>query len=278
MIRPAVTSLILVAVAVALIYRAGAPPSAGNGNSNGSPSTITVLCAAGLSPVMGELTDVFESTAAEDSSIKIDVSYKGSAQLVALHRVAQSGDLLAAADTFYHQPLIDSGLCSPADIVAYQTPCLIVATDAAATGSIDETLLSGKFRTSIPKRGHAAIGRLVASIEGTEKYNSFSRLATVTRETVSQVAGDVDQGVVDIGIAWNTTSLQFENTKSLTVDAWQGYRSSIGVSVLSSSKNVAAAEAFKEFLGGQRAKGILKKHGYLVSDGPGHQGSVEAQP
>lgn len=257
MIRAAVTSLILVALAVTLICRASTPSLPAKLNSRKLPATITVLCAAGLSPAMTELVDAFES------SVKVDVSYKGSAQLVALHRIAQTGDILIAADTFYHQPLIDQGLCSPAVIIAQQTPCLIIA-DGATPESLDQALTSGKFRTSIPKRAHAAIGRLVASIEGTERYAEFARVATVTRETVSQVAGDVDQGIADIGIGWNTTALQHENAKSWDIDHWQQHRSRIGVSVLSSSKNVEAARTFEKFLVGADAKSILKQHGYVV--------------
>ena len=84
----------------------------------------------------------------------------------------------------------------------------------------------------------------------------------------------MDQGIADIGIAWDTTALQFENTKSWNVQAWQSHRSSIGVSVLSSSKNVDAARAFEKFLAGDVAKSILKKHGYFVDDFE----SVEVNP
>lgn len=273
MIRAAVTSLILVALAVALICRASTPSLPAKPSSSKLPARITVLCAAGLAPVMAELVGAFESSIKVNPSIRVDVSYKGSAQLVALHRIAQTGDLLIAADTFYHQTLIDQGLCSPAVIVAHQTPCLIIA-DGVVPESLDQALTSGKFRTSIPKSAHAAIGRLVASIEGEERYDAFARMATVTRETVSQVVGDVDQGIADIGIGWNTTALQHENTKSWNVRKWQQHRSSIGVSILSSSKNVDAAGAFEEFLVSADAKSILKKHGYVV-DG---FDSVEVKP
>jgi len=174
--------------------------------------------------------------------------------------------LLIAADTFYHQTLVDQGLCDPAVIVAHQTPCLIIVDAAAEPESLEEALTSDKLRTSIPKRNHAAIGRLVASILGAERYDAWARQATVTRETVSQVAGDVDQGIADVGIAWNTTAQQFGNTKSWNVEAWQQHRSSIGVSLLSSSMNVDAANAFEKFLVSAAAKLILQEHGYFVDD------------
>ena len=274
MIRATVTSLILVAVALALIFRAANPLSPAKVRADQSAAALTVLCAAGLSPVMTELTQAFETASSPRFNVKVDVSYKGSAQLIALHRIAQSGDLLIAADTFYHQSLIDQGLCSPAVIIAQQTPCLIIAAAASEPASLVEALTSGKFRTSIPKPDHAAIGRLVASIEGADRYNTFAQQATVTRETVSQVAGDVDQGIAEIGMGWSTTALQFENTKSWNVEAWQQHRSSIGVSVLASSTNVDAAQAFEGFMVGDVAKSILKQHGYIVD---GFE-SVEVNP
>ena len=260
MMRWAVTSLVLVAVAGALIYRAGASSTPAKPDFGQSPAKISLLCAAGLAPVMTELVAAFES------NVKVDVSYKGSAQLVALHRIAKSGDLLIAADIFYHQALIDQGLCSPAVTVAYQTPCLIIADAIADLESSHHALTSGKFRTSIPKRDHAAIGRLVASIEGDQRYDAFASLATVTRETVSQVAGDVDQGIVDVGICWNTTARQFENTKSWDVEHWQQHRSSIGISILSSVNNRDAARKFEQFMVGDVAKSIWRHHEYAVDD------------
>ena len=274
MIRATVTSLILVAVAVALIYRAGASSLPEKPSSDKSPATLTVLCAAGLSPVMTELTRAFETVSSPGFDIKVDVSYKGSAQLIALHRIAQSGDLLIAADTFYHQTLIDQGLCSPAVVIANQTPCLIISDAATPPRSLDDALTSGKFRTSIPKSNHAAIGRLVASIEGPQRYEAFTQQSTVSRETVSQVASDIDQGIADVGIGWNTSALQFANTKSWDVEAWQPHRSSVGVSILSSSQNEAAAKTFQKFLLGESAKHILNKHGYAVDD----LDTVEATP
>ncbi len=268
MIRWVVTSLILVAVAGALIYRAGGASLTAKPVPGLPPARIRLLCAAGLAPVMAELVGAFES------NVKVDVSYKGSAQLVAEHRIAQSGDILIAADTFYHQSLIDRGLCSPAVTVAYQTPCLIIADRIAKIESPQKALTSGKFRTSIPKRDHAAIGRLVASIEGAERYDAFARQATVTRETVSQVAGDVDQGIVDIGIGWNTTALQFENAQSSEVQSWQQHRSSIGISILSSTENEDAARKFEQFLVGKVASSIWRQHGYAVDD----EASAEVQP
>ena len=106
MIRATVTSLILVAVALALIFRAANPLSPAKVRADQSAATLTVLCAAGLSPVMNELTQAFETASSPEFDVKVDVSYKGSAQLIALHRIAQSGDLLIAADTFYHLSLI----------------------------------------------------------------------------------------------------------------------------------------------------------------------------
>ncbi len=270
MIRPAVTSLILAIIALVLIFLAGdrqrkIQPLA-------SRPTLTVLCAAGLAPVMDELKTAFELEAGR--RVRVAVDYKGSAQLVALQRVGKTGDLLIAADTHYHQHLVEDGLCNAPVEIARQHPCLIVQPQTIHPESWEDALISGKFRTSIPKSSQAAIGRLVASIVGNNQYRAITNQATVSRETVTQVASDVDQGVVDVGITWNTTAHQFPRTCTLDVPDWQAHRSSIGVSILSSTQDRQAAESFVKFVTGQSARAILKRHGYSSAQND----AVEAQP
>ena len=74
MIRATITSLLLVAVALALIFRAGDPSSPVKAGSDQPAATLTVLCAAGLSPVMTELTQAFETESSPGFDVKVDVS------------------------------------------------------------------------------------------------------------------------------------------------------------------------------------------------------------
>ena len=252
MMRPAIVSLLLVGVALGLIAAA-----AGHGTATASPR-VTVLCAAGLAPMMEELKTVFE----QHNNCSVDITYKGSAELVALHQIQQAGDVLIAADTDYHLPLVEKGLCKEPVMIGLQFPCLIVSKKIAADIT-PEALRSNDYRTSIPKRDHAAIGRVVAAIVGNDTYDAYLNSATVSRETVSQVASDVDQQIADVGIAWNTTSVAFNRTRTVVVASWKDARSTIGASLLSSATDKASASAFIDFLAGPLGEPIIEKFGYV---------------
>ena len=252
MMRPAIVSLLLAGVAIGLIAAA-----AGGGVDKSAPR-ITVLCAAGLTPMMEELKTAFE----QHNNCIVDITYKGSAELVALHQIQQTGDVLIAADTDYHAPLVEKGLCDAPVTVGFQFPCLIVSKNITADIT-PEDLQSNQYRTSIPKRAHAAVGRAVAAIVGNNTYDAYTDSATVSRETVSQVASDVDQQIADVGIAWNTTSAAFNRTRTVTVASWKDARSTIGASLLTSATEKTAAAAFIDFLGGSLGKPIVKKFGYV---------------
>ena len=230
---------------------------AGRGAADDSPR-VTVLCAAGLAPMMEELKTVFE----QHNQCIVDITYKGSAELVALHQIQKAGDVLIAADTDYHLPLVENGLCDPPVTIGFQFPCLIANTEIVADVT-PEVLRTNQYRTSIPKRDHAAIGRAVAAIVGNDTYDAYIDSATVSRETVSQVASDVDQQIADVGVAWNTTAAAFNRTRTIVVASWKDARSTIGASLLSSSTEKKAAVAFIDFLGSSIAKPIVEKFGYV---------------
>ena len=286
MIRPVVSTLVLAAVALTLIDAAAPRRWTAKGDSRAtsqelvpqqvsrsatdfktnagalsvipSAARITVLCAAGLSNVMEELRDAFEST----SPIEIDFSFKGSAQLVAFYRIGGSGDLLIAADVAYHRDLVDERLCDPPIVIGEQFPCLITDRNTPRPESLTAALLSEKFRTSIPMHHQAAIGRRVAQIVGIDQYQAFSEAAFVTRENVTQVATDVDQGITDVGVVWSATAISFFNLTTHRYEKLTRARSEIGVSILSSTKHRPAASAFAKFLTQSSAKLILEAHGY----------------
>lgn len=263
-------SCFLIAISLLAILLAGnlSPGRARSGRSFEAtrPPEVTVLCAASLAPAMDDIKRAFEA----DHHATVRVNYQGSAQLVSLFRISAVGDVLIAADQQYHQPLIDDGLCEPPQTIGFQTPCLVGRANATPSqltltqGDAIDRLMEG--RSSIPKPDHAAIGRRIANQIGTDRYDDLLARATVSRETVSQVATDVDQGFADWGIAWNTSSRQFNNVRRIEVKEWVAAGSQIGVSRLRSARrrdgNVDSfADALVGFIAGPRGQAILQRHG-----------------
>lgn len=214
---------------------------------------------------MEELKQVFNETDSNHGKIRVENTYRGSAELLALYQISQIGDVLIAADIDYHEEFVTAKFCDATESLAKQFPCLIF-TDVSQEDALS-VLGNGakKITMSVPKPKHAAIGRRVASILGEQQYEMLVDRANVSRETVSQVAADVSSGVVDVGVAWNTSSQQFSNLQQVIPLGWAEYASEIGVSVLLNSQRLKAAQTFVDFLSSAEAGEIFLKHGFTPS-------------
>lgn len=225
-------------------------------------STIIVLCAPSLAGPMEELKQAFNQSKANIGKLRVENTYRGSAELLAMYEISRIGDVLIAADVDYHNDFITAGFCNDAEPLAKQLPCLVftsVSAKEALSVLEDETT---EITTAVPKPKHAAIGRKVAAILGNARYDTLLRRAKVSRETVSQVTADVSSGIVDVGIAWSTSSQQFSNLNSVVPTQWSGHWSQIGVSVFRNSPRLQSAETFVDFLTSAEAEEIFTKYGF----------------
>lgn len=229
-------------------------------------STIVVLCAPSLAGPMEELKQTFNQSDDNLHKIRIENTYRGSAELLAMYEISQIGDVLIAADVNYHNEFIAAEFCDATQTLAKQFPCLIFNSvsneDALSILGGEDSVIT----TSVPKPKHAAIGRMAASILGGKQYELLLDRAKVSRETVSQVAADVSNGIVDVGIAWNTSCKQFSNLKCVIPSGWSDHSSQIGASVLLSSPRLEDAEAFVDFLRTSQAQAVFQKHGFTSSE------------
>jgi len=211
---------------------------------------------------MEELKKIYHHSESNVDGIRVENTYRGSAELLATYKIGQFGDVLIAADVGFHEEFIAARFCSSTLPLGRQFPCLIYRgiSEEEALSILSTDALP--ITTSIPKPKHAAIGRRVASIVGTRQYESLVGCAKVSRETVSQVAADVSNGIVDAGIAWSTSVHQFANLQSVIPPGWSGHSSQIGASVLLNSSRLVAAERFVDFLASSEAQEIFLKHGF----------------
>ena len=233
-------------------------------NSLSQHDSLVVLCAPSLSGPMEVLREAFVKSQngfnSDDSEVSIDIMYRGSAELLALYRMSHIGDVLVAADVDYHRSFVDAGICDDPVTLGHQFPCLIYTqrTEQQALGVLGEEG-SPSISTSIPKPEHAAIGRAVEEIIGQENYRNLISRAKVSRETVTQVAADVSNGIVDFGIAWTTTPMQFENLNSVVATGWEEHPSQIGASVFLDSKHIETANRFRDFLRSPAGQKVFEK-------------------
>lgn len=252
--RYTILSGIAVIVAILMIFTSR--------NSVDRDAAVLVLCAPSLSGPMEELKYAFEQSEGNADGLRIENTYRGSAELLAMYKIGRIGDVLIAADVGFHDEFISAGFCNATRPLGRQFPCLIYRDIAEEEALSILEADASPITTSVPKPQHAAIGRRVASIVGARQYEPLVRRAKVSRETVSQVAADVSGGIVDAGIAWSTTSHQFSNLQSVVPPGWSGHSSQIGASVLIDSPRRAAAERFVDFLASVEARAVFLQHGF----------------
>jgi ABC-type molybdate transport system substrate-binding protein len=238
---------------------------------------MTVLCAPSLSGPMEELKRSFNQLSQDDGGFIVEITYRGSAELLSLYQISGSGDLLVAADAVYHQPFVEEKLVDSPILVGQQLPCLIytdlprnralsILSNPSSAKSSPGHSSPNLTTTSIPKSEHAAIGRQVKKILGQNQYQRLLSNAKVTRETVSQVAADVSNKIVQLGIAWNTTAKQFPNLKTIVPPDWQKHPSNVGASVFINSPRRRPAERFRKFLASPHGSATFERYGFTNPD------------
>ena len=254
MLRYTILSLVGVIIALVMIFNSQ--------SSADRDCTIVVLCAPSLAGPMEELKRAFNQSEFNSENVRVENTYRGSAELLAMYQISQIGDVLIAADVDYHDSFIAAGFCNATETLGSQFPCLIFndVSEEEALSVLDGE--ASRITSSVAKVQHAAIGRRVASIIGVEKYESLIAQAKVSRETVSQVAADVSSGVVDVGIAWSTSPRQFGGLKSVVPSGWSDHPSQIGASVLINGTRPEAAQAFVDFLRCAEAQKVFAQHGF----------------
>ena len=234
-------------------------------NSIRGRESLVVLCAPSLAGPMEELKEAFAKSQSSGNKVSIDIMYRGSAELLSLYRMSRIGDVLLAADVDYHQEFVDAKFCDEPVTLGRQFPCLIYTQKSKQQAlSVLNGASPTAISTSIPKPEHAAIGRAVAKIIGPENYRDLISRAKVSRETVTQVASDVSGGIVDVGIAWTTTTRQFENLKSVVVAGWEEHPSRIGASVFLNSEHLWTANRFREFLQSPTGRNVFRDYQFTT--------------
>jgi molybdate transport system substrate-binding protein len=99
------------------------------------------------------------------------------------------------------------------------------------------------------------------------KLNLWNELKPklVYGNNVRQVLAVVESGNADAGFVYATDAKISQKVKTVTVaDASSHGPIAYPMAVLKSSKNINAAKSFVQFLSGNEAKAVLRKHGFIV--------------
>lgn len=252
-----------VVMAALLLSACSAPGPARTGAQTGAPSadplhgTVTVLAAASLTEVYGELAARFEKL---HPNVTVTESFGGSSALAAQIVQGAPADVVATANEATMTTVTDAGLADGRPIVfATNVLTLVVPMSNPAHVATVVDLARPGVKVALCDKavpcGSAALGLLAA-----EKLT----VTPVTLETdVKAVLTKVELGEVDAGLVYATDAQSArDKVKQIAVPDSANPVNRYPIVVLARSTDKAAARAFERFVLSTTGRAALRRAGF----------------
>lgn len=220
--------------------------------------SIHVFAAASLQPVFEEIAAAFTT---EHPQLEVDISAAGSSTLVHNLQAGAPADVLATADEASMQDAHDAGLidANTQGIFAANTLVGVVPADnPAQVSSLEDATDPGvKLVTCAPQVPCGALSELVAQDAGLE-------LQPVSEEhQVVDVLGKVRTGEADAGLVYATDArLADDEVAVFTIAQAKDRQNLYPIARTAHTAHPEEADAFIEFVHGERGQEILSAHGF----------------
>ena len=229
-------------------------PGAGHDTLKG---TVTVLAAASLAQVYGQLATEFEKL---HPNVTITESFGGSSALATQIVQGAPADLFATANEVTMKPVTDAGLTDETPIVyATNVLTLIVppSNPAKVTGVAD--LANPAVKVALCDKtvpcGSAAVTLLAAE--------HLTVTPVTLEQDVTAVLTKVELNEVDAGLVYVTDATTAGNkVRQIAVPDAANVINRYPIALLKNSSNKAAAQAFEQFILSTTGLGALKRAGF----------------
>jgi len=235
---------------------------------NREPQALPVLrvsAAADLQFAMPELVAEFE----KQKIATLQVSYGSSGNFFTQIQNGAPFDLFFSADSEYVKRLDAAGLSEPGTTGIYAMGRLVLWTRADAAVDVRrdgwKALLDSRVeKIAIANPAHAPYGKAAeAALRSAGIYDQVKG-KLVFGENISQTAQFVQSGNAQVGLVALSLAISPAMKEGhrweVPVEAYPPIEQS--AVVLRSSKNVAAARAFLDFVRGEQGREILRKNGF----------------
>jgi molybdate transport system substrate-binding protein len=251
---------VLVVTAAALLLAGCSAPGPG---PNGGPSrdplhgTVTVLAAASLTGVYGELAARFEKL---HPGVTVSESFGGSSALAAQIVQGAPADVFATANEATMTTVTDAGLADGTPIV-YATNVLTLVVPPSNPGHVTKLIDLTKPGVKVALCDKAVpCGSAALSLLAAEKLS----VAPVTLETdVKAVLTKVELDEVDAGLVYVTDARSAgDKVTQIAVPDAANPINRYPIVVLAGSTNKAAARAFEQFVLSSTGLAALKNAGF----------------
>jgi molybdate transport system substrate-binding protein len=232
------------------------------------PAVLTIAAAADLRFALDDLVKDFEG---QYPAAKINVTYGSSGNFFAQFQNGAPFDLFFSADIEYPRKLAERGLAAD-DVFLYAIGCIVVWVPKDSPVAVDKLGIKALLEPSIRKIAvanpeHAPYGR--AAVAALKALNVYDQVASrlVYGENIAQTAQFVQSGAADVGILALSLAVAPQMRDAgrfwqVPLDAYP--RMEQGGIILKSSKNLATARAFRDFVLGDHGSEVLKQYGFYL--------------
>ena len=255
--RAAATSLAaLVLAGCASAGAGGASPSTTPSEADVEPTTLTVFAAASLTEAFDELAGRFES---EHPSVRVTLSYGGSAALA--QQVAEGApvDVFASAAEPPMQTVVDAGLATDPMVFATNTLELVVpaGNPAAVTGLAD--LADADLRVALCD---ASVPCGAASVKLLEQAGVVAAPDTLESD-VKAVLTKVALGEVDAALVYRTDVIAAgDQVEGIEVPGAASVVNRYPIAALTEAGDADTAADFVAFVTGDAGRAVLAEAGF----------------
>ena len=226
---------------------------------------LLVYCAAGLKGPMEAVARDYELR----TGVPIQLQFGGSGLLLSNLRIARQGDLFLAADNSFLDAARSNGILAEIVPLARMTPVIAVPRGNPRSIISLQDLGREGVQIAFANPESTAIGRVARkALEQSGDWSAIQSRIKVLKPTVNDVANDVKLGTVDAGIVWDATAAQYPELIPVRVPQLEGAVADVGIGVLTSCDQPAAALRFARYLG-SRDRGLpeFTRAGFQVVPG-----------
>lgn len=259
------TSLRLIAASIVL-WTAQAS-SAAEAPTQAAAASVTIAAASDLKFALDEVVKEFKAT---KPGIDVKVTYGSSGNFFAQLSNKAPFDIFFSADIDYPRQLIGKGLAVKESEFIYAVGQIVVWVPKGSKIDVTKAGMASlkdpaAKKIAIANPAHAPYGRAAeAAMKSLGVYNAVKD-KLIMGENISQAAQYVESGAAEIGIiALSLAMAPAMSDKgaywSVPVDAYP--RLVQGGAIMTATKNMDAAKAFRDFILDDKGKAVLKRYGF----------------
>jgi molybdate transport system substrate-binding protein len=178
-------------------------------------------------------------------------------------KVARRGDLYLPGESQYLDQAAEAGLVRSRRDVCRWAPVILVAKGNPKEVRSLQDLMRPGLKLGLGNPQACAVGRQTVQLlkkNGLDP-DAVYRQAVFQSLTVNELGLHVKLGQVDAAVVWDATAYFFaEQAEAVAIPEDRNLAATVPVAVLTTSEAPDAAAAFADYLTGERARGIFRKH------------------